>query len=595
MNRPFNRRIIRTGPAVAYGVAGVAGVFAAMFAMLATMVPMRLVEAASFYLYLDKIVAAAAPPLGSTARILVIALFATIGWFIGRAIGRRFDVTDSGYRINFHTIINKLRGVGREDDPDAPTLRAEDRHPDAPARRPFSVKRDVPKRDWDLAPSRLPKLRQNEAAIEEEDELVLDTNFAQTGFATSPGAAASPATANPSAAASSESPTESTSSGESRQLADSHDRFGIRTTGEPDGRNRPDYYAPVAMPAPAPTRRGVTRGAPIYPDREMAPRPDALSVTDLYPAHVPMDEVLHDAANSQDKAQSVTPPSPVIPPHPAEDENALPAVSAFMGAESQTDGVVEPTNTPPIAPTPTPVAAATIPPLPGSPFSDHSLFAEPDPLAPGFRSLDPPLPTQFSTQHGQNAAMSADDVQDDTPLELTASVADDANAPLVLTPPDVPVVAEETVEVVVETDVVSSAIAAPVVETVMPQPSEPVAAAPTVNTDDALAQQAAAVPPVVHPAARVEPEPLDLSVARLDDLLARLETGMSRRRQLDAPANDQAVMPVANDMVPPTPRAEPPRSVDARTHVPDPDFVVPEDPALAAALATLRRMRQHVG
>ena len=169
MNRPFNRRIIRTGPAVAYGVAGVAGVFAAMFAMLATMVPMRLVEAASFYLYLDKIVAAAAPPLGWTARILVIVLFATIGWFIGRAIGRRFDVTDSGYRINFHTIINKLRGVGREDDPDAPTLRAEDRHPDAPARRPFSVKRDVPKRDWDLAPSRLPKLRQNEAAIEEED------------------------------------------------------------------------------------------------------------------------------------------------------------------------------------------------------------------------------------------------------------------------------------------------------------------------------------------------------------------------------------------------------------------------------------------
>jgi hypothetical protein len=72
---------------------------------------------------------------------------------------------------------------------------------------------------------------------------------------------------------------------------------------------------------------------------------------------------------------------------------------------------------------------------------------------------------------------------------------------------------------------------------------------------------------------------------------------MSRRRQVEAPANDQAAMPVANDMVPPTARSAPPAAAEPehRAHVPDPDFVLPEDPALAAALATLRRMRQHVG
>lgn len=649
MNRPFNRRIIRTGPAVAYGVAGVSGVAALLFTLVGMLIPMRLIESASFNLYLDKLVAAAAPPFGWTARIIVVALLALVGWFVGRALARRYDVHDSGYRVNFYTMLNALRGVGKEDDPDAPALRAADRHPDAPARRPFSVKRDVPKRDWDLAPSNLPTLSREAEPVEDEDEddLILDTSFLDDGNARS----------NPSdAGMTAEQSPEATSdvgaelrSGAAERSADANDaspyrRFGIEddTVARPAARNQPDYYLPTAMPTAAQarreaTRRGAQRGAPIYPDRDQAaPRPDALSIDDLYPARPATTP-----AAATDAAAQPTAAAEAFRAAVAAEAAALPPVTAFMPTEDST-----PPPTPPLRASVLPTAPDSV--LPG--FDEHGLFEEPDLIAPGFLSLDPPARTSVVDDQPVVDAVAVRGISQTSRISLES-----------LTPP---AAIEPAPEPVAEAEPTPAPEPAPAVAV-----AEDVEDAPLVLDTVALdAPVEVADAPVAAPApafaSRVEPEPIDLSVARLDDLLARLEAGIARRRPVESLANGLAAKPVANDVVPPVqPRvapavpAAPPQSAAAPsaltpsaptpsaptppvapqvtappapapitpvaaptpviapvvTPIPpppppavatpaaatspvvDPDFVLPEDPALAAALATLRRMRQHVG
>jgi hypothetical protein len=108
-----------------------------------------------------------------------------------------------------------------------------------------------------------------------------------------------------------------------------------------------------------------------------------------------------------------------------------------------------------------------------------------------------------------------------------------------------------------------------------PQSPDPIVPA-TVDTRspaDLVAEQPA-VPPRM--ADRVAPPPLDLSVARLDDLIARLEAGLTRRAELEEAA---APAVAVGGVSPPAP---------APTQDNDPAY--PHDPALAAALRTLRRM-----
>lgn len=90
------------------------------------------------------------------------------------------------------------------------------------------------------------------------------------------------------------------------------------------------------------------------------------------------------------------------------------------------------------------------------------------------------------------------------------------------------------------------------------------------------------------------PPPLDLSAARLDELIARVEAGMKRREAVPVPA---PVAPPAtaadtaseSDRMPAAvPVAAAPPPVSTGSEPADPSF--PNDPALAAALATLRRM-----
>ncbi|MEQ1509562.1 MAG: hypothetical protein ABL909_04070 [Sphingopyxis sp.] len=90
-------------------------------------------------------------------------------------------------------------------------------------------------------------------------------------------------------------------------------------------------------------------------------------------------------------------------------------------------------------------------------------------------------------------------------------------------------------------------------------------------------------------------EPLDLSIARLDELLARLEAGLASRRSLQSDAaksmdshTNQLENAAESESQSPSPAPE-------TGDVIDDEQLFPQDPALAAALATLRRMNQHVG
>lgn len=84
------------------------------------------------------------------------------------------------------------------------------------------------------------------------------------------------------------------------------------------------------------------------------------------------------------------------------------------------------------------------------------------------------------------------------------------------------------------------------------------------------------------------PEPLDLSIARLDELIARLESGLARREALVV-RGDNAVAEPAEPVIARTSdlaaRAAMPANATA-------DASFPHDPALAAALETLRRMNR---
>ncbi len=109
--------------------------------------------ALSLTLHLPAIVPAAAPPLGSTARALLVALAGLGGTVAGMVIGWRLHARAIGPVV-------RRQPKGRDDDADdaveaepvvaevpiragAPRVRSRDAHPDAPPRRPLVVTEDV--------------------------------------------------------------------------------------------------------------------------------------------------------------------------------------------------------------------------------------------------------------------------------------------------------------------------------------------------------------------------------------------------------------------------------------------------------------------
>ena len=147
------------------GATGVALTAGGIGLLMALLIPVGLLERVSWELYLDRLLAAAAPPLGLKARLLVALMvgvgFGLIGWIAARLL------QVSGGNISLSDLLARIRGERADDEDDAPRLRPFDRHPDAPARRPFSAARDIPAADEEWMPER-----------EEEDaELLLDAQF----------------------------------------------------------------------------------------------------------------------------------------------------------------------------------------------------------------------------------------------------------------------------------------------------------------------------------------------------------------------------------------------------------------------------------
>lgn len=107
---------------------------AALFGLGSLAIHPRLLESLVIAVDFGRIIPAAAPPLGITARILLGLAMAALGAVLGLAIGCRLAQTA---RIDDPASTIPI-------EPDDPVIRrARDAHPDAPARRPFSAHDEI--------------------------------------------------------------------------------------------------------------------------------------------------------------------------------------------------------------------------------------------------------------------------------------------------------------------------------------------------------------------------------------------------------------------------------------------------------------------
>ncbi|MDR6512443.1 hypothetical protein J2792_003326 [Novosphingobium capsulatum] len=111
--------------------------FAALFGLASFAVPVELLQRVVVASGLPHLVAAAAPPLGFTARALVALLLTGLGGVIGLALGLRLGAR---HRV---AIDPATWAEVQDEAPVAPRVRARDAHPDAPPRRPLVVSADM--------------------------------------------------------------------------------------------------------------------------------------------------------------------------------------------------------------------------------------------------------------------------------------------------------------------------------------------------------------------------------------------------------------------------------------------------------------------
>ena len=133
--------------------------FAALFGLSSLALAAALLERIVLASGIDSVIAAAAPPLGQTARLLLALGLAGLGAVLGLLFGRRLaapgavaaprrrdivrTVSDDDApapRMGVRDRLARLtgHGDGPRDFDDLPRLRARDRHPDAPSRKPLS-------------------------------------------------------------------------------------------------------------------------------------------------------------------------------------------------------------------------------------------------------------------------------------------------------------------------------------------------------------------------------------------------------------------------------------------------------------------------
>lgn len=179
------------GVAVPYGRAGCAAAMAGLSGLVGLVLPTGLLQSIAFQLYLDQVFPSAVPPFGWLAHIVSALVLGVIGAGLGWLLGRLFGVVPSGWTMRH--LLDRVRGIGREDDADAPTLRAADRHPDAPARRPFSAATDIPHGGGDtIRPVATARSMTELAHDNDDEELLLDYSFADVPPMTPDSALADP-------------------------------------------------------------------------------------------------------------------------------------------------------------------------------------------------------------------------------------------------------------------------------------------------------------------------------------------------------------------------------------------------------------------
>ena len=110
--------------------------FAALFSLSSLAVGNNLFETLIVAQGFDRLVPAAAPPLGHTARLLIAAGFGLVGAVIGHAVARLLADAPAPARRPASDASEPATGVTTAD---PYRVRARDAHPDAPARRPISA------------------------------------------------------------------------------------------------------------------------------------------------------------------------------------------------------------------------------------------------------------------------------------------------------------------------------------------------------------------------------------------------------------------------------------------------------------------------
>ena len=115
--------------------------FAALFGLCSLALAPELLERIVTTLGIDRIVPAAAPPLGQTARLLLALGMAGVGEIAGLVIGARLAARQTSHQVRQRGIKPAVSEAGIAEN--APNLRGRDRHPDAPARKPLSAASDL--------------------------------------------------------------------------------------------------------------------------------------------------------------------------------------------------------------------------------------------------------------------------------------------------------------------------------------------------------------------------------------------------------------------------------------------------------------------
>jgi hypothetical protein len=371
MNASYTIRREAEGLPVPFGNAGVAGAGAVILGFVGLAIPIGWIESLSFHLYLDTITSAAAPPLGTTARILFALALATLGGAAGYVLARLFKVVPSDL---VDVLLARLRGLDRNDEADAPVLRSADRHPDAPARRPFSPIRDIDERDTAIdddmmAPAASQPPRFAGAIRDDEDELLLDGQFAGPAEPFAPATAAVPPT-------------------------DGYDAAGWPVGEQDDGPSRPPLSLAFGKEiAPAEDEAVFDLPAPTPEDWERASQPVTLP-PEPEPEPEPESEIAPaEQADFPASSQPAMAPRAAAPQPQPLDLSAARLDELIARLESGFARKV----TPPAA------AAPESPGLPGQPIAQEPALAEPVVDDPAFPH-DPALAAALATLRKLNRA-----------------------------------------------------------------------------------------------------------------------------------------------------------------------------------------------